>query len=155
MHITGLTHDERGYPVMDAATQEQMVTRLVRKIRDNADKIADYAASDMDDAEVAVVAYGISARSARGTVARARERGLKAGLIKLNTVWPFPEEMVRDLAGKVKGMIMPEINLGQMALELERAASGRCPVKLVPHAGGGIIGPGAIMEAIEAGLEGR
>jgi 2-oxoglutarate ferredoxin oxidoreductase subunit alpha len=153
MHVTGLTHDERGYPVMDAATQEQMLNRLVTKIRDHAHQIISYDAIAMDDAEVAVVAYGISVRSSRRAVAEARGRGIRAGLIKLNTVWPFPEEMIRDLAGRVRALVMPEINLGQMVRELERAAAGRCRVKLVPHAGGGIIRPGTIVQALESALK--
>lgn len=153
MHVTGLTHDERGYPVMDAATQEQMLTRIVSKIRDNAEKIISFDAAALDDAEAAVVAYGISARSARRAVAEARARGLRVGLIKLNTVWPFPDQMIRDLAGRVRVLLMPEINLGQMVRELERAAAGRCLVKLVAHAGGGIIRPGTIVEALDSALK--
>ena len=149
VHITGLTHDERGYPGMDAGTQEQMVTRIVKKIRDNAHKIADYDQYKMDDAEIAIVAYGISSRSAKRAVTDARGKGIKAGLVKLNTVWPFPENFIRNLAENVKGMIMPEINLGQMVLELERCAGGKCPVKLVPHPGGSIIRPSAILKAVE------
>ncbi|HUT55139.1 MAG TPA: 2-oxoacid:acceptor oxidoreductase subunit alpha [bacterium] len=153
VHVTGLTHDERGYPVMDAATQEQMVGRITQKVSQNAGKIASCEMADMDDAEVAVVAYGISARSARRAVCDARDQGIKAGLVKLNTVWPFPEDLIRDLAGNVRAMIMPEINLGQMVLELERCAAGKCPVRLVAHAGGSIIRPAAVLEAIEAALK--
>ena len=153
MHVTGLTHDERGYPAMDAAAQEQMIHRIVYKIRDHADHIASCDTTALDDAEVVVVAYGISARAARRAVADAREQGIKAGLIKLNTVWPFPEKMLRDLAGRVKAMVMPEINLGQMVLELERSAAGRCPVRLVAHAGGSIVRPGAIVEAMRDALK--
>jgi 2-oxoglutarate ferredoxin oxidoreductase subunit alpha len=153
MHITGLTHDERGYPVMDAVAQEEMANRLVDKIRDNVDKIIRYEAIAMDDADVAVVTYGISVRSAKRAVREARDRGLRAGLLKLDTVWPFPEELIRDLAGNVKAMVMPEINLGQMVLELERCAQGRCPVRLVPHAGGSVISPRTILSAIEAALK--
>jgi len=149
IHVTGLTHDERGYPAMEAAAQEQMAVRLVRKIRDNADKIIRYETMAIDDAEVAVVAYGISVRSAKSAVREARDRGLRVGLIKLNTVWPFPEALIRDLAGSVRAMIMPEINLGQMVLELERCAQGRCMVRLVPHAGGSVISPRAILAAID------
>ena len=153
MHVTGLTHDERGYPVMDAATQAQMVARITGKVRKHADRIMSYDAILMDDAEAAVVAYGISARSARRAVAEARSQGIKAGLIKLNTVWPFPEKMIRELAGRVRAMVMPEINLGQMVLEVERAAGGRCPVRLVSHAGGTIIRPGAIVAELESALK--
>ncbi len=149
VHITGLTHDERGYPGMDAGTQEQMVTRIVNKIRKNAHRIASYDRYKMDDAEIAIVAYGVSARSAKRAVSDARAEGIRAGMVKLNTVWPFPEDMIRNLAGKVKGMVMPEINMGQMVLELERCAGGKCPVKLIPHPGGSIIKPSAILKAIK------
>ncbi len=149
MHVTGLTHDERGYPVMDASAQEQMVGRIVGKIRNNAHKIISYDKLYLDDAQWVVVAYGISARSAKGAVQMARAQGLKVGMIKLNTVWPFPEDLMRDLAGGVKGLVMPEINLGQVVLELERVVGGRCPVKLVPHPGGAIISPRTVLAALE------
>ncbi|RJP23254.1 MAG: 2-oxoacid:acceptor oxidoreductase subunit alpha [Candidatus Abyssobacteria bacterium SURF_5] len=155
IHVTGLTHDERGYPVMDDATQKQMIERLVNKIKNNADKIIRYETAALDDAEVAVVAYGISARSARRAVCEARAKGMRAGLLKLNTVWPFPEKAIEDLAGRVKAMIMPEINMGQMVLELERCARGKCDVRLVPHAGGSILSPRTIVAAVEAVLEER
>ena len=147
-HITGLTHDETGYPVMTAAAQEQMINRLLRKIRDNLDKIISYDLAFMDDAEVAVVSYGISLRSAKLAVARAREQGYKAGLIKLNTIWPFPEALIADLSTRVKGFVVPEINMGQMVLEVMRAARGRCLVESVPHPGGSIIKPARIVSAI-------
>ncbi len=153
VHITGLTHDEKGYPGMDTDTQEQMVGRLIKKIQDNAHKISNYDYVFMDDAEIVVVAYGISARSARRAVSNAREKGIKAGLIKLNTVWPFPEEMIKNLSSSVRAMIMPEINMGQIVLELERCAGGRCLTKLVSHAGGSIIRPAKILSAIEDSLK--
>jgi 2-oxoglutarate/2-oxoacid ferredoxin oxidoreductase subunit alpha len=153
MHVTGLTHDERGYPGMDAATQAKMIERITGKIRDHADRIMSYDLIDMDDAEVAVVAYGISARTGRRAVAEARAQGIKAGLVKLNTVWPFPEPLIRDLAKNVRALIMPEINLGQMVLELERCAGGNCLVRLVPHAGGSIIRPGEVVAALAAAIK--
>ncbi len=149
MHVTGLTHDEKGYPVMLPWAQEQMTGRLVDKIRGNLDDILDYETLHLDDAEVAVVAYGISARSARGAVLAAREKGIKAGLVKLNVVWPFPEEFIAELSRRVHTMIMPEINLGQVVLELERVARGRCAVELVAHPGGAIITPSRVLAAVE------
>ena len=148
VHVTGLTHDQRGYPIMDEIAQEEMMNRLVQKVRKNVDQIVRYESFLMDDADVAVVTYGISVRSAKRAVAEARERGIKAGIVKLNTIWPFPEEMIRDLAGRVRTLIMPEINYGQMVLELERCAGGRCPVRLVSHAGGAVIRPERILAAI-------
>jgi 2-oxoglutarate/2-oxoacid ferredoxin oxidoreductase subunit alpha len=154
VHISGLTHDERGYPIMDEFAQKEMMDRLVQKVRKNVDRIVRYQSYLLDDAEVAVVAYGISVRSAKRAVAEARSRGVKAGLLKLDTIWPFPEQLIRDLAGRVRAMVMPEINYGQMVLELERCAAGRCPVRLVPHAGGAVIRPERILVAMDEALAG-
>ncbi len=148
IHVTGLTHDDRGYPAMDAKAQEKMITRLVDKIRKNRDKIIRTQNLYLDDAEVVVVSYGISARSAMQAVRDARGEGIKAGLIKLDTVWPFPEELIRGVAPRLKAMIMAEINGGQMVLELERAACGACPVSLVSNFGGAILHPGLILNAV-------
>ncbi|MBI5524593.1 MAG: 2-oxoacid:acceptor oxidoreductase subunit alpha [Desulfarculus sp.] len=153
MHVTGLTHDERGYPAMDAKAQAQMMERLIGKIRQNRAEIDAWQAFGLEDASVVVVAYGISARSARGAVAYARQEGLAVGLVKLDTVWPFPEEFIAGLAGRVKALVMPEINLGQMVRELERLAAGRCRVELVPHPGGAIISPTAVLECIRKVLK--
>jgi 2-oxoglutarate ferredoxin oxidoreductase subunit alpha len=153
VHITGLTHDDRGYPGMDAATQKHMMERLIGKIKNNVDQIISVDMQMMDDAEVAVVAYGISARAAKRSVMEARAKGIKAGLVKLNTVWPFPEKLIEEIAGRVKAMVMPEINLGQMVLELERCSRGRCLVKLVGHAGGAIHSPRTVLAEIESALK--
>lgn len=155
IHVTGLTHDERGYPAMDAKGQEQMVSRLVNKIRNNHDKIIKTKNIFIDDAEVVIVAYGISARSAMQAVRDARSEGIKAGMIKLETVWPFPEDLIRSLAPKVKAFIMPEINGGQMVMELERTACGACPVTLVSNYGGAIIHPSLILSSIHKAIKGK
>jgi 2-oxoglutarate/2-oxoacid ferredoxin oxidoreductase subunit alpha len=149
IHVTGLTHAENGYPAMEDRAQERMVNALVNKIKMNREKIINFETEHLEDADIVLVAYGISVRSARRAIHVGREQGLKLGLVKLNTVWPFPEDFIRDLAGRVRGLIMPEINLGQMVLELERCAGGRCPVRLVGHAGGSIIRPAAILSAVE------
>ncbi|MEQ8253574.1 MAG: 2-oxoacid:acceptor oxidoreductase subunit alpha [Smithellaceae bacterium] len=155
IHVTGLTHDERGYPAMDAKGQEEMVSRLVNKIRNNRNKIIKTKNMFIDDAEVVVVSYGISARSSMQAVRDARSDGIKAGLIKLETVWPFPEDLIRSLTPKVKAFIMPEINGGQMVLELERCACGACPVSLVSNYGGAIIHPSVILGAIHKAVKGK
>ena len=150
IHITGLTHDERGYPGMDEKTQAQMVNRLIQKIVSNRGDIIRTENTYLEDAEIVVVAYGISARSARQAVRDARAGGIRAGLIKLETVWPFPEELIRDVATRVRALIMPEINAGQMVLELQRCAGGACPVHLVSNFGGSIIHPAVILDAIKS-----
>jgi 2-oxoglutarate ferredoxin oxidoreductase subunit alpha len=155
IHVTGLTHDERGYPAMDAKAQENMVKRLVGKIRNNRDKIISTKNLFLEDAEVVIVSYGISARSAMQAVRDARKDGIKAGFVKLETIWPFPEELIHSIAPKVKALIMPEINGGQMVLELERAACGACPVTLVSNYGGEIIHPSLILSAIIKAAKGK
>lgn len=149
IHVTGLTHDERGYPVIDAETQAQLVPRLKEKIARNADAIIDVEATDLEDAEVVIVTYGISARTSLGAMRAAREKGLKVGMLRLITVWPFPEARIRDLAGRVAGFVVPEINLGQIVLEVERTVRGQASVRSVPHAGGEIHDPVTIVTAME------
>jgi len=146
--VTGLTHDERGYPDMSAEAHEVLVARLVAKIRDNTDDILDWKERDVDDADVVVLAYGITARVASHAVTTARAEGLKAGLFRLITAWPFPEERVRELARQGKRFVVPELNYGQMSREVERCVGIDTPVVLVPHAGGEIHESTEILEAI-------
>ena len=147
-HVTGLTHDDRGYPVMTAEAQDKLVRRLVDKIRLNAKDIIRYEEMNVEDAEVIVVSYGISARVARYAVQEARGEGIKAGLLRLITVWPFAEDRIRKLAPKVKAFVVPEINYGQIVREVERCAAGKARAKLVPHMGGSVHLPETILEAI-------
>jgi 2-oxoglutarate ferredoxin oxidoreductase subunit alpha len=148
IHCTGLTHDERGYPAMTAAAQDVLVKRLVDKVKLNAGDIIQNEETDLDDAEVVVVAYGITSRVARAAVQRAREEGRAVGMLRLVTLWPFPEERVRELAASARGFVVPEINLGQIALEVERCAAGRARTVCVPHAGGWVHDPEDIHRAI-------
>ena len=147
-HVTGLTHDERGYPVMTAECQDRCVRRIVDKVRSNADRIARFEEEDTRGADVVVVAYGITARVARMAIETAREKGVKVGFLRLVVVWPFPETRIRDLAGRVKAFVVPEINLGQMVLEVERCAGGRARTVSVPHPGGTVHDPEDICRAI-------
>jgi 2-oxoglutarate ferredoxin oxidoreductase subunit alpha len=147
-HVTGLTHDERGYPVMDAEAQDKLITRLVEKIRKNKDDIIQVEENGLENAEVVICSYGISARTALWPVELARREGIKVGTLRLITVWPFPEERIRQLAGQVRAFVVPEINFGQIALEVERCAAGQAEVILVRHAGGSIHDPERVLEAI-------
>jgi 2-oxoglutarate ferredoxin oxidoreductase subunit alpha len=147
-HVTGLTHDDRGYPVMTAEAQDKLVRRLVDKIRLNAKDIIRYEEVNVEDAEVIVVSYGISARVARYAVQEARDEGIKAGLLRLITVWPFAEDRIRKLAPKVKAFVVPEINYGQIVREVERCAAGKARARLVPHMGGSVHLPETILKAI-------
>jgi len=147
-HVTGLTHDERGYPEMTAEAQDRLVRRLVDKIKLNRKDIIIYEEVGVEDAEVIVCAYGITARIARHAVQQARDEGIRAGLLRLITAWPFAEERIRELAPQVKAFVVPEINYGQMVLEVERCA-GKARTLLVPHMGGGVHLPQTILEAIK------
>jgi 2-oxoglutarate ferredoxin oxidoreductase subunit alpha len=147
-HTTGLTHDERGYPDMSAGCQSIHVKRLIDKIRLNADQIVRYEEEDIEGADVVVMAYGITARVTRAGIDLARAQGVKVGFLRLIVVWPFPETRIRELASQVKAFVVPEINYGQMVLEVERCAAGQAKAVLVPHLGGGVHDPEDICRAI-------
>jgi 2-oxoglutarate ferredoxin oxidoreductase subunit alpha len=102
----------------------------------------------LDDAEVVVVSYGIAARTAVWPIQMAREEGIRVGLLRLVTVWPFPDEIIRDLAGQVSAIVVPEINMGQIVREVERCAAGQAQVISVPHPGGGIHDPQKVLNTI-------
>jgi 2-oxoglutarate ferredoxin oxidoreductase subunit alpha len=148
-HTTGLTHDERGYPATtDDSIQWPLVQRLIDKIDRNREQIIRVKEDGLDDAEVAVVSYGIAARTALWPIEMARQEGIKVGLLRLITVWPFPEAKIGQLAQHVQAMVVPEINMGQIALEVERCAAGKVEVFCVPHPGGGIHKPQDVLQAI-------
>ncbi len=147
-HVTGLTHDERGYPNMTPAVQDKLVRRLQNKIRQNVDRIALFEEDHIEDADVVVISYGITSRVAQRAIDLAREKGLRVGKLRLITAWPFPEQKIRDLAKKIKAFVVPELNLGQMALEVERAANGQAKTICLTHAGGGVHHPEDILKAI-------
>jgi 2-oxoglutarate/2-oxoacid ferredoxin oxidoreductase subunit alpha len=149
IHVTGLTHDERGYPVMSVEAQAAMMERLTGKIQRNLHDIIHTESYRLDDADIAIVSYGVSARSSFSAVDEAREQGIKAGLLRLITVWPFPEQQIRDLAARVRGLVTVEINLGQIHLEVQRCAAGKAPAFLVGHPGGTVISPEQIIETLK------
>jgi 2-oxoglutarate ferredoxin oxidoreductase subunit alpha len=148
IHITGLTHDEQGYPVITPDAQEKLVRRLVDKIRLQADQITRVEEDGVEGAHVVVVAYGITCRVALRAVEMARARGVKVGLLRLVVCWPFPERRIQELSAQVGALVMPEMNLGQMFWEMDRCARGRCKTALVPHAGGAVHDPETIFTAI-------
>jgi len=148
-HATGLTHDERGYPAMTAEAQDKLVKRLVEKIEKNRDEIIELEEDGIDDAEVVVCSYGISARISLISIKRARDEGIRVGMLRLITVWPFPEDRIKQIAGQVKAFVVPEVNYGQIALEVERCAGGMAETILVPHMGGGVHNPESILDAIK------
>jgi 2-oxoglutarate ferredoxin oxidoreductase subunit alpha len=147
-HVTGLTHDDRGYPSMNPATQDTAVRRLIDKLEPLANGRAICDTADLDDAEVVVVSYGITSRVAQRAIELARQRGVRAGKFRIISAWPFPAARIAELAGRVKAFVVPELNLGQMVCEVERAAAGRARVIRVTHAGGTVHDPAVILRAI-------
>jgi len=149
-HVTGMTHNEHGFPDVSVETQQKLVQRLTEKIRQNADDIVHVEEVATEDAEVIVVAYGITSRVAQHAVHLARQRGVRAGLLRPLVVWPFPEKRIRELAGHARAFVVVELNFGQIALEVERLVAGRAATTLVAHAGGAVHHPEEILEAILA-----
>jgi len=152
-HVTGLTHDERGYPSMTVPAHDRLVRRLQQKVLRAADDLVWCEEEGLEGAEVAVVSYGITSRVAQRAIELARQRGVRVGKLRLIGVWPFPDRVIRALAGRVKAFVVPELNLGQMVREVERAAAGQARVVSVTHAGGGVHRPEAILEAILEAVE--
>jgi 2-oxoglutarate ferredoxin oxidoreductase subunit alpha len=121
---------------------------LIRKIRDHADDLVDVVEDYTDDADVVVVSYGITSRIAKTAVEDARARGMRVGHLRLRIAWPFPATRIRELSKHVKTFIMPELNMGQMVIELERAATAGCRVVSLPHAGGSVHEPEGVLRTI-------
>jgi 2-oxoglutarate ferredoxin oxidoreductase subunit alpha len=148
-HMTGLTHDERGYPAMNPESQDRLIKRLQAKIRNAADQLTMVEEEGTGDADVIVVSYGITSRVAQRAIEMARAKGLRVGKLRLIAAWPFPSAKVRTLAAHTEAFVVPELNLGQMVGEVERAVAGGARVVSVPHAGGTVHRPEVILEAIE------
>ena len=153
LHLTGLIHDERGYPILNPKSEirnpKSTTRRLVDKIRLNADKIIEVKEEELANAEVVVVSYGITSRVAIRGIEQARAAGIKVGSLRLVTVWPFPEQKIAEIAKKVKAFVVPEINYGQIVYEVERCSHGNANVVLVPHGGASVHNPDDIFHAIE------
>jgi len=148
-HVTGLTHDERGYPNMTPQTQDLLIRRLQGKIQATADRITLFEEEFVDNSDVIVVSYGITSRVAQRAIELARQNRLRIGKLRLITCWPFPEKRIRELAATTKSFVVPELNMGQMVREVERAAAGRAKTFPVSHAGGSVHRPEDILKVIE------
>lgn len=127
-HITGLVHDETGFPKGTPGATVAAADRQYHKLYDHLDDIVQVENYRMEDADYAIVAFGGGARTAYETVDLAREKELKVGLVRPITIWPFAEAQMAQLAGQVKAILVHELNCGQYVLEVERAVAGKCPV---------------------------
>ncbi len=152
IHITGLTHDERGYPDLSPKAQETLVKRLLGKIRNAGSDLVDIREDGVEGADVIVVSFGITSRIAAAAVQMARKQGAKVGHARLVVTWPFPAARIRELAEKTKLFLVPELNMGQMVLEVERAVQSKARVIGIPHPGGTVHEPEVIARAIMEGV---
>ncbi len=149
-YVTGLTHNEQGLPrASSAAIHDQLVRRLAAKITDHSELITRYEEFYPDDCDIAVIAYGITARTCQDVVEEARRRGIKAGLLRLISIWPFPEAVVARWAARARALLVPEMNLGQIVHPIREAVAGRCPVVLHSRIGGELHSPAELLSALE------
>lgn len=148
-HVTGLNHKKDGFPTNDSKQIAFNNLRIMNKIENHKAEIWKNDELMLDDAQVAVFTIGSTARSARYAVNEARKDGIKAGLLRPLTIWPFPDKAIDELSRKVKAIIVPEMNLGQMILEVERCAKGRCEVIGINRVDGEPINPAQILEKIK------
>jgi len=149
IHVTGLIHDETGFPSGSPKVTEDAIRRMHEKIMHVQDEITHFEEFFMEDAEYAVVAYGGTARTAYEAVRTAREQGLKVGMVRLMTIWPFADKIIKKTAKQVKAILVPELNYGQLVGEVERAAGGNARVKLLAKYNTEIFTPQELVNAIE------
>ncbi|HNW59406.1 MAG TPA: 2-oxoacid:acceptor oxidoreductase subunit alpha [bacterium] len=147
-HVTGLAHDETGFPTNSAAEIGRLMERHHRKIEQARDQIVEVDRFMMDDAEIGIIAYGSTARSARHAVRLARDAGKRVGLLRLKTLWPFADAEIRAHIGQIRSWIVPEMNMGQMAHEVEWALAGAAPVTRLNKVNGDPISPAEIYQII-------
>jgi 2-oxoglutarate ferredoxin oxidoreductase subunit alpha len=147
-HITGLHHDEAGFPTDRVDEVRPWARRVFRKIKDNVNHIAQWEVDGVEDARIIIVAYGSVARSASEAVKIARAKRRKVGLLRLQTLWPFPTRVVGEACREARRVIVPEMNLGQMAIEVERIVGDR-KVRRLNRIDGEMITPQQILDAME------
>jgi len=136
--VTGSTHDETGKRfTADHLVHQRLVKTLVGKITNHADKIAQVETLNIDDCDVGVVTFGCTSRAVYEAVELAEQKGITVGFVRPKTIWPFPEKTVNKMAHNCKAIIVPELNLGELSYEVERAAHGAVPVISINKVGGG------------------
>lgn len=144
-HVTGLIHDIRGFPTQRADEIVPFLTRIHRKISQNFFDILMVDTEEADDADVLVIAYGSVARSARRAVREARRRGVRAGLIQLITLWPFPRQILEPYLKRARAVLVPELNMGQISREVKRINQGMTRVETLNRIDGNLITPDEIL----------
>ncbi len=153
-HVTGLTHDERGFPTDEAEVAGRLIRRLHAKVDAHRDDIVEVETLMCDDADVVIFAFGIVARAAKEAVMVARAQGLRVGLLRPRTIWPFPDREVAEITAGASVVLVAEMNLGQVVREVERAVAGNARVEGLFRADGEAIDPEEILQALVSDLEG-
>ncbi|MGE5632511.1 MAG: 2-oxoacid:acceptor oxidoreductase subunit alpha [Caulobacteraceae bacterium] len=148
-HVTGLSHDETGFPSNSTAVADKLIRRLNAKIELHKDDIIDWEEENIDDADILILSYGCVARAAKSAVKTLRSKGVKVGFFRPISIWPFPEKRLKELASKVKTIIVPEMNLGQLVLEVERICNNITKIERVNKVNGEIIYPEEIIRKVE------
>lgn len=143
-NITGLFHNESGFPSNSQENAQNMLERIHNKLKD--EEILDYEELYMEDAEFVFISYGSTSRSAVPAVHQLRKEGYKVGLFRPITIWPSPEKAIEDISKRVKGICVAEMNLGQYFLEVQRIACGRTQVSHMGRANGDILVPDEFVE---------
>lgn len=150
-HVTGLIHNETGFPTGNSTIAENLINRLISKIEDNRDDIVEVENYLLDDADTAIVAFGATARSAKTAVDELRNEGYKVGLFRPITIWPSPEKELKELSEKVKRIIVVEMNAGQYFLEVDRIAGKKTEVEKYGRVNGELITPKEIISLVKEG----
>lgn len=148
-NITGLFHDLDGFPTNDNGITDKAERRLMAKIEQNLDDILNWEEVDCEDADVVIVCYGGTTRAALGALEKAKAEGLKVGMFRPITVWPFPEKALEEISKKVKNIVVAEHNYGQMLLEVQRVVKNNCPVSFVGKVDGTTLTPDDIFDAVK------
>ncbi|NIV44243.1 2-oxoacid:acceptor oxidoreductase subunit alpha [Candidatus Bathyarchaeota archaeon] len=153
--VTGSTHDEQGHRfTADPHVHKRLVENLIEKIRSNADRIADYETYNIDNCDVAVVSFGCTSRAMYEAVDHAEHKGIKIGFVRLRTIWPFPEKIVRSIAQEAHTVIVPEMNLGEILYEVQRSVKDTTRVVPLNKIGGGeMITPEELLAEIEKSVK--
>ncbi|MCS6936571.1 MAG: 2-oxoacid:acceptor oxidoreductase subunit alpha [Candidatus Bipolaricaulota bacterium] len=138
--VTGMAHDETGFPVQGEKAA-QLLKRIVGKIEEHKERLVRYQGFYLDDADFLIVSYGITSRAVEAAVERLRAGGVPIGWLDLKILWPFPDKPIREIASHVKDILVPELNLGQLVREVERAAAGHAPVSHLGRVDGSLITP--------------
>ena len=152
-HVTGLVHDEFGFPSNNSKIADVQIRRLVDKVEKNKDDIVKFEEYKLDDAEVVLIAFGSTSRTAKESVENLREEGIKAGLFRPITIWPFADKQIKEISEKVNNIVVTEMNLGQYVNEVKRVSSDKCKVDFYGKVDGHLITPTELNEFVKEAVK--